>query len=152
MPRRPTRKDRQILAAIPSHVPVHPYPHHRECRTARCARNADALFNAAEARKRRRRERAERRRAEREGTPALASWYDDAGGTACGTHFTIGVAHKTLPCGTEVRLCFVGRCEVAIVEDRGPFIAGREFDLNPGAKAGIGCSDLCPVKYTVLRK
>src|SRR5205809_3170499 len=55
--------------------------------------------------------------------PGLASWFDDSGGTACGTHFSRGVAHKELPCGTRLRICY-SRCETAYVEDRGPFIAG----------------------------
>jgi hypothetical protein len=80
---------------------------------------------------------------------AVASWYEDAGGTACGTHYRDGVAHKTLPCGTFVRMCAV-RCVTATVQDRGPFIAGREFDLNPGLKADIGCGDICTVRWAVV--
>ena len=35
----------------------------------------------------------------------MASWYyDDAGATACGFHAHYGVANRTLPCGTKVRL------------------------------------------------
>lgn len=80
--------------------------------------------------------------------PEVASWYEDAGGTACGTHYALGVANKTLACGTRVELCHAG-CEIVTVEDRGPFIAGRTWDLNAGAKAGIGCSDICNVTARV---
>jgi rare lipoprotein A (peptidoglycan hydrolase) len=83
-------------------------------------------------------------------TGSVASWYQDEGGTACGTHYQQGVANKTLPCGTRVQLCHAG-CEVAVVEDRGPFVEGREFDLNPGAKAAIACSDICSVRWRVMR-
>ena len=31
------------------------------------------------------------------------------------------------------------------VVDRGPYIAGREFDLSPRVKAALGCTDLCTV-------
>lgn len=73
----------------------------------------------------------------------LASWYDDAGSTACGFHATYGVANKTLPCGFRVELRHGGNSVEAIVEDRGPFIAGRSFDLNPSTKGALACSDLC---------
>jgi rare lipoprotein A (peptidoglycan hydrolase) len=72
----------------------------------------------------------------------LASWYYDGGPTACGFHTTYGVAHKYLPCGAQVTLCYHG-CVVATVQDRGPFVPGRTYDLNPATKAAIGCSDLC---------
>src|SRR5215831_21281554 len=59
-----------------------------------------------------------------------ASWYDQwEGPTACGPHEALGVANKTMPCGTRVRICHEG-CEVAVVDDRGPFVAGRELDLS----------------------
>ena len=61
---------------------------------------------------------------------ALASWYDDAGTTACGFHATYGVANLSLPCGTKVTLRH-GRHAVRVkVIDRGPFVAGREYDLT----------------------
>lgn len=84
------------------------------------------------------------------GVEGVASWYEDGGSTACGTHATLGVANKTLPCGTRVRICHEG-CEVATVDDRGPFVAGREWDLNAAAKAAISCPDLCDVRASVVR-
>jgi rare lipoprotein A len=62
--------------------------------------------------------------------PIVASWYDDAGNTACGFHATYGVANKTLPCGTKVTLSYGGHTIVATVDDRGPYVYGRTFDLN----------------------
>ncbi|HEY4280881.1 MAG TPA: septal ring lytic transglycosylase RlpA family protein [Conexibacter sp.] len=66
-----------------------------------------------------------------------ASWYGPtgkkAGMTACGvrlTRTTVGVAHKTLPCGTEVQLFFGGRTLTVPVIDRGPFVTGRSWDLT----------------------
>lgn len=131
----PQERTQRILAPVHHHAPVH-YAHHPECHTAKCATHADRQW-------------ARRHRPKVPTAEALASWYEDSGSTACGTHYAVGIAHLTLACGTEVRLCHAGRCETATVEDRGPYIAGRTFDLNPGAKAGIGCSDLCAVRYSV---
>jgi rare lipoprotein A (peptidoglycan hydrolase) len=58
---------------------------------------------------------------------------------------TWGVAHKSLPCGTMVTLTHGATTVTAPVVDRGPYIAGREFDLSPRVKAELGCSDLCTV-------
>lgn len=58
---------------------------------------------------------------------------------------TWGVAHKSLPCGTMVTLTHGSRTVTVPVVDRGPYIAGREFDLSPRVKAELGCSDLCTV-------
>lgn len=81
---------------------------------------------------------------------AIASWFDDAGATASGTHYRYGFAHKTLPFGTQVRFCHAGRCVIGKVEDRGPFVAGREFDLNFALKSALACSDLCSVQWRLL--
>ena len=66
---------------------------------------------------------------------SYASWYEDGGATACGFHARYGVAHRTLPCGTKVSIRYGGRSVVATVDDRGPFVGGRDWDLN-GAVAG----------------
>ena len=68
--------------------------------------------------------------------PATASWYGPGffgRRTACGiklTKRTLGVAHKKLPCGTKVEFLYRGRTIVVPVIDRGPFIAGRQWDLT----------------------
>jgi rare lipoprotein A len=73
---------------------------------------------------------------------AVASWYGPGlygNKLACGgvlTPGTVGVAHKTLPCGTRLRLCS-RRCATVRVVDRGPFVAGRDFDLTAGARARV---------------
>lgn len=52
---------------------------------------------------------------------------------------TIGVAHKTLPFGTEVNITFPnGNIVKAKVTDRGPFEPGREFDITTGAIKAAG--------------
>jgi hypothetical protein len=73
-------------------------------------------------------------------TQSVASWYDDAGGTACGFHSFYGVANKVLPCGTKVSFSLGSRSVTAVVDDRGPFIAGREWDLNQNTAAALGFS------------
>ncbi len=62
---------------------------------------------------------------------------------------TWGVAHKTLPCGTMVTLTHGINTVTVPVVDRGPYIAGREFDLSPRVKAALGCTDLCTVEVQI---
>jgi rare lipoprotein A (peptidoglycan hydrolase) len=75
--------------------------------------------------------------------PAWASWYGPGlwgNALGCGGTLqpgTVGVAHKTKPCGSRVRLC-VKRCTTAAVIDRGPFVAGREYDLTAALAARVG--------------
>jgi len=70
----------------------------------------------------------------------VASWYGKQyhnKPTASGERFDMyqnTLAHKTLPLGTTVRLTNPqnGRMTVARINDRGPFIAGRDIDLSYG--------------------
>jgi rare lipoprotein A (peptidoglycan hydrolase) len=74
------------------------------------------------------------------------SWYGPGfygHRTACGKALTtslIGVAHKTLPCGTLVtfRNPANGRTLTVPVVDRGPYVAGRQWDLTGGACVALG--------------
>ncbi|HEY1854506.1 MAG TPA: septal ring lytic transglycosylase RlpA family protein [Solirubrobacterales bacterium] len=87
---------------------------------------------------------------------AGASWY---GGTtmwgrttACGVVLrptTIGVAHKSLPCGTVVRFVYEGRTITAPVIDRGPYVKGRAWDLTEAASEAIGLEGVGRVGYQV---
>jgi rare lipoprotein A (peptidoglycan hydrolase) len=43
---------------------------------------------------------------------------------------TIGVAHKTLPCGTLLDFSFRGKSIAVPVIDRGPFVAGISYDFT----------------------
>ena len=72
--------------------------------------------------------------------PDVASWYDDSGATACGFHAQYGVANRTLPCGTHVTFTVGGRSVRATVDDRGPFVGGRNWDLNQNTAAALGFS------------
>lgn len=69
---------------------------------------------------------------------AEASWYSDGGNTACGFHAYYGVANRTLPCGTKVAFRYGGRSVTATVDDRGPFVGGRDWDLNQNTAAALG--------------
>jgi hypothetical protein len=71
-------------------------------------------------------------------TPYLASWYYDGGSTACGFHAGLGVANKGLPCGTHVTFSYGGRTVTAVVDDRGPYVGGRTWDLNQNTAAALG--------------
>jgi hypothetical protein len=69
------------------------------------------------------------------------SWYGSGfygQRTACGQTLTktlVGVANRTLPCGTLVmfRNPYNGDTITVPVVDRGPYVAGREWDLTRGA-------------------
>jgi hypothetical protein len=72
--------------------------------------------------------------------PALASWYGEGQALACGGHMTpgmMGVAHKSLPCGTKVTIRYRGHQVRVPVVDRGPYAGGREFDLGPGVRSAL---------------
>lgn len=69
---------------------------------------------------------------------SLASWYSDGGATACGFHAQFGVANKSLACGTRVTLRYGGRTVTAVVDDRGPYVGGREWDLNQNTAGALG--------------
>ena len=74
---------------------------------------------------------------------ARASWYRHGKVTANGERYNpMGhtVAHKSLPFGTMVRFTNpeTGESVVARVNDRGPFIKGREFDLSLGSARAVG--------------
>jgi hypothetical protein len=75
----------------------------------------------------------------------LASWYAPGGLTACGEEYTakmLGVANRTLPCGTLVTLHYHGRTVRVPVIDRGPYVAGRTYDLTWATKQALGAHDL----------
>jgi rare lipoprotein A len=81
--------------------------------------------------------------------PTVASWYYDAGNTACGFHATYGVANKTLPCGTKVTLSYGGRTVVATVDDRGPYVYGRSFDRDQTTSRYLGMYGVAQVFASV---
>jgi rare lipoprotein A (peptidoglycan hydrolase) len=88
-----------------------------------------------------------------------ASWYGPGlygRHTACGQTLrptTIGVAHKSLPCGTAVKFVFHGHVLIAPVIDRGPYVNGRAWDLTAAASQALDFEDVGVgrVRYAVER-
>src|SRR3954468_731576 len=76
--------------------------------------------------------------------PRFASYYGPGlygNKLACGGRLqpgTLGVAHKTLPCGTKVTLHNKGRTVTVKVIDRGPYVGGRYYDLTAATKQKLG--------------
>ena len=73
----------------------------------------------------------------------LASWYGPGfhgRTTANGERYDmhgLTAAHKTLPFGTTLEVCYQ-RCATVRINDRGPFIGDRELDLSYGAAQAVG--------------
>jgi rare lipoprotein A len=80
--------------------------------------------------------------------PAAASWYGPGlygNPLACGgtlTPWTMGVAHRTMPCGAKLQLRHGGNTVAVRVVDRGPFAGNREFDLTAATKEALGFGDV----------
>jgi rare lipoprotein A len=76
--------------------------------------------------------------------PAIATWYGPGfygKKTACGRRLsrtTLGVAHKRLPCGTQVQISYRGHTIVVPVIDRGPFAHHASWDLTGAAAKQLG--------------
>lgn len=72
-----------------------------------------------------------------------ASWYGPgfAGrATASGDPFdpsAFTAAHPTLPFGTRLAVTYDGRTVEVVVNDRGPWISGRDLDLSRAAFAEL---------------
>lgn len=75
-----------------------------------------------------------------------ATWYGPGfygNRTACGiklTKRTLGVAHKTLPCGTRVEFFLRGKRITVPVIDRGPYANGATWDLTLKSMRQLGSS------------
>jgi len=82
---------------------------------------------------------------------SIASVYTDYGKpVACGGVLRVpelGVANKTLPCGTEVTFVYGNRAIRVPVIDRGPYIAGREWDLTGATAEALHFPGLGPIKW-----
>jgi rare lipoprotein A len=87
-----------------------------------------------------------------------ASWY---GGsfqgqrTANGERFdtdTLTAASKTLPFGTQLRVCRQTRCVVVRINDRGPYVSGRVLDLSRAARNALGYDGVALVTATPVER
>jgi rare lipoprotein A len=87
---------------------------------------------------------------------AKVSWYGPGfygRRTASGAVLTQGmmnVAHKSMPFGTRIQFEYKGRTATAVVNDRGPYVHGRVFDLGPGTAQALGFGGVGTVKYRIL--
>ncbi len=78
--------------------------------------------------------------------PSVATFYGPGffgQRTACGQilrRSTLGVANRTLPCGTPVSLLYHGRTIVVPVIDRGPYANGADWDLTSATATALGIS------------
>jgi len=76
--------------------------------------------------------------------PAIATFYGPGfygRRTACGkvlTPHALGVANRTLRCGTQVAIYYQGRMLVVPVIDRGPYANGADWDLTESTAAALG--------------
>lgn len=88
---------------------------------------------------------------------AGASWYGPGlygRKTACGTTLrasTLGVAHRSLPCGTMVKFAYRGKILVTQVIDRGPYVRGLAWDLTQAASSALAfeSAGVGQVRYAV---
>ncbi len=88
----------------------------------------------------------------------VASWYGpgfNGNLTANGeryNQYASTAAHKTLPFGTQLKVC-LDICETVTINDRGPYIPGRDIDLSNGTAARIGMKSagVADVKVTRLK-
>ncbi len=89
----------------------------------------------------------------------VASYYWQPQPVASGGRFNpdaLTAAHKTLPFGTRVRVTHAsnGRSVEVVINDRGPYIAGRIIDLSRRAAQVIGMTDqgIARVNVAILGK
>src|SRR5262245_9136542 len=84
-----------------------------------------------------------------------ATWYGPGfygKQTACGQTLrpgTLGVAHRSLPCGTTVKFVYGGRQVVTRVIDRGPYARGVSWDLTNGTREALGFESSGRIRYAV---
>jgi rare lipoprotein A len=85
---------------------------------------------------------------------ALVSWYGPGlygRRLGCGGVLypgRLGVAHKSLPCGTAVTLRHGRRTVRVRVIDRGPYVGAREFDLTEATKDRLGFDGVGSLQVT----
>jgi rare lipoprotein A len=74
----------------------------------------------------------------------VSSWYGPglegnltASGEVFNPYYEYTAAHPYLPMGTELEVCYAS-CTVVRVNDRGPYVAGRDLDLSQAAAEEVG--------------
>lgn len=90
---------------------------------------------------------------------SLASWYGHpyhGNRTASGEIYNMNsmtAAHPSLPFGTKVRVCSTStkKCVNVRINDRGPYVHGREIDLSRAAAEAIGLRSQGVGQVTITR-
>jgi rare lipoprotein A len=91
-------------------------------------------------------------------TTGIATWFGPGfygQETACGQTLTptvIGVANRTLPCGTLVKVTYKGHSVTVPVLDRGPYSHGADWDLTAGAAEALGVSETVRIGTRIVGK
>jgi rare lipoprotein A (peptidoglycan hydrolase) len=87
----------------------------------------------------------------------IATWFGPGfygQTTACGQTLTpevVGVANRTLPCGTLVRVGYEGHALTVPVLDRGPYShIGADWDLTAGAAVALEMSGVARVSTRIV--
>jgi rare lipoprotein A len=87
----------------------------------------------------------------------LATWFGPGfygRQTACGQTLTpevVGVANRTLPCGTLVKVTYGAHSLTVPVLDRGPYSKiGANWDLTAGAAAALGITETVRIHTSVV--
>src|ERR1035437_10455659 len=88
---------------------------------------------------------------------AIATWFGPGfygSKTACGqtlTRSVVGVANRTLPCGTLVKVTYGGRALTVPVLDRGPYShIGADWDLTAGAAQSLGITETVRIHTRIV--
>jgi rare lipoprotein A (peptidoglycan hydrolase) len=91
--------------------------------------------------------------------PQIATWFGPGfygQKTACGQTMTpavVGLASRTLPCGTLVLVNYRGHDLTVPVIDRGPYAHnGAVWDLTAGAASALTISDTVRIKTKIVGK
>jgi len=88
---------------------------------------------------------------------SIATWFGPGfygRQTACGQTMTpniLGVANRTLPCGTLVKISYRGRRLTVPVIDRGPYShIGADWDLTAEAARALGVEETVRIRTRIV--
>jgi rare lipoprotein A (peptidoglycan hydrolase) len=91
-------------------------------------------------------------------TAEIATWFGPGfygKQTACGQTLTpgvVGVANRTLACGTLVQVTYKGQSLTVPVLDRGPYSHNANWDLTAGAAEALGITATVRVGTRIVGK
>jgi rare lipoprotein A (peptidoglycan hydrolase) len=86
----------------------------------------------------------------------IATWFGPGlygRQTACGQTLTpalVGVANRTLPCGTLVKVTYKGHSLTVPVLDRGPYGHDASWDLTASAAEALGISETVRIATSIV--